>query len=89
MKLNGMSADDSYPSMSNYGGKKKGKKSMTGGYKSLSPLNNIASTASPYSGATAQPQVFVGGKTKKRGKKGLRKGGKKSVKNGRKRTKKM
>jgi len=81
MNSNGLSLYASSPSMSNYGGKRKGKKTMKGGYKGWSPLNNIASTASPFSGATSQPQVFVGGKR--------RKSTKKSVKSGRKRTKKI
>jgi len=43
------------------------KRRKRGGYKSNISLNNIASTAAPINGIpTAKPQVWVGGKTKKK-----------------------
>ena len=37
-----------------------------GGTKGYTSLTNIASNASPFSGETAKPQVWVGGKRTKR-----------------------
>lgn len=39
---------------------------MRGGYTANTPTTGIAFSAAPFSGYTAQPQVWVGGKTKKR-----------------------
>lgn len=53
----------------NYGGKKTKKRHMKGGYVSYSPKNNIASHASSFSGITAKPHTYVGGKNKRKHKK--------------------
>ena len=45
------------------GGRKR--TSKRGGYFANTPLNGLASTASTFSGKTAQPQNWVGGKTRK------------------------
>ena len=51
------------------GGKKLRKhKKMHGGYVANTCKQNIASNASSFSGKTAQPQIWVGGKTKKNNK---------------------
>jgi hypothetical protein len=42
--------------------------SKRGGYSANTPTNGLASTASPFSGKTAQPHVWVGGKTRRRNK---------------------
>lgn len=54
--------------MTPFGGKrmKRNRRHMRGGYTSNSLTNGIAFNAAPFSGYTAQPQVWVGGKTKKR-----------------------
>jgi hypothetical protein len=55
--------------MTPFGGKrvKKSRRNrMHGGYTSNTPSTGIAFNAAPFSGYTAQPQVWVGGKTKKR-----------------------
>jgi len=39
---------------------------QNGGYRSNTPLNNLASSAAPFNGKTAQPQVWVGGKRRTR-----------------------
>jgi hypothetical protein len=52
-------------SQMNYGGKKRSK-TRRGGYSANTPTTGIASTGAPFSGATAKPQHWVGGKTKKR-----------------------
>jgi hypothetical protein len=50
------------------GGKKKRSRGKRGGYSANTPLNNIASSASPYKGVeTAQPHNWVGGKSKRGG----------------------
>jgi hypothetical protein len=41
------------------------KKKYRGGYYPNTPLNNIASNASSYKGATAQPRAWVGGRSRK------------------------
>jgi hypothetical protein len=46
------------------GGKKR--RTKRGGYSASSPMNSLASTAGSFSGKTAQPQNWVGGKTKRR-----------------------
>jgi hypothetical protein len=44
------------------------RRSKRGGYSANTPTNGLASTASPFSGKTAQPHVWVGGKTRRRNK---------------------
>jgi hypothetical protein len=39
---------------------------QNGGYRSSTPLNNLASSAAHFNGKTAQPQVWVGGKRRTR-----------------------
>jgi hypothetical protein len=53
----------------NYGGKKTRRRKMKGGYKDYTPKNNIASNAASFSGITAKPHTYVGGKSKKAHKK--------------------
>lgn len=51
-----------------YGGKKKRtmrRKRMRGGYSDNISLSNLASNAASFTGVTAQPHTWVGGKTKK------------------------
>jgi hypothetical protein len=48
------------------GGKRRSKRRMRGGFKDNTPLNNLAAKASPFSGSTAEPKNWVGGKTKRR-----------------------
>lgn len=57
--------------MTPFGGKrvKKSRRNrvhMRGGYTDYTPTTGIAMNAAPFSGYTAQPQVWVGGKTKRR-----------------------
>jgi hypothetical protein len=43
------------------------RRTMRGGYSANHSLNDLASTASPFSGnKTAQPQVWLNGKSRKR-----------------------
>ena len=49
-----------------FGGKKRRKTSKRGGYSANTPINGLASTSAPFSGKTAQAQVLVGGKTRRR-----------------------
>jgi hypothetical protein len=54
-----------------YGGKKsKSKKNMKGGYKDNTPTTGLAAHAAPFSGPTAKPHNWVGGKTRRRSRKG-------------------
>ena len=50
------------------GGKKRwgGSKKMRGGYSDNTPTTGLAFNAAPFSGDTARPNTWVGGKTKKR-----------------------
>lgn len=54
----------------NYGGKRRRRgnrtKRLRGGTKGYTSLTNVASHASSFSGATARPQVWVGGKKSRR-----------------------
>jgi hypothetical protein len=51
----------------NYGGKRRSRtKSKRGGYTANTPTTGLASTGAPFSGPTAKPQHWVGGKTKRR-----------------------
>jgi hypothetical protein len=55
----------------NYGGtKKKNRKNKRGGYRDNVSLTNLASHAAPFSGNTAEPHNWVGGKTNRRRKSG-------------------
>lgn len=51
-----------------YGGKRRRHKSrrMRGGYSDNVSMTNLASRAAPFSGATARPQAYVGGRRTKR-----------------------
>ena len=58
---------------STYGGKhrKSGKRRhMRGGFEDNTPVTGLAARAAPFSGPTAQPHNLVGGKTRRRGRKG-------------------
>jgi hypothetical protein len=50
---------------SSYGGKNKSRR-MKGGYKAHTPTTGLASHSSSFSGNTAKPHTWVGGKTRKR-----------------------
>jgi hypothetical protein len=58
----------SNPALTFQGGKIK-RRIMKGGYQDNISVTGLASTASPFSGPTAQPHQMVGGKTRKGGKK--------------------
>ena len=49
------------------------KRKYRGGYYPNTPINNSASNASPYKGTTAQPRVWVGGKSRKSKRKSVKK----------------
>ena len=63
---------------STYGGKhsksrrdsRKSRRSMKGGFEDNTPITGLAAHAAPFSGPTAQPNTWVGGKTRRRGRKG-------------------
>jgi len=59
---------------STFGGRTR-RRRMRGGYKDNTPTTGLAANAAPFSGPTAQPHNWVGGKTRRRrgGKKGSRK----------------
>ena len=70
---------NSYQPTSSYGGSKRRKSTrfrksrrMKGGYKDSISLNNLASTAAPFSGATARAHNWVGGRKKRRTKRRAR-----------------
>lgn len=48
------------------GGKRRTKRRMRGGFKDNTPMNNLATYAAPFSGSTAEPKNWVGGRTKRR-----------------------
>lgn len=52
-------------STSTYGGRTK-RRRMRGGYSPNSSTTGLATTAAPFSGQTAKPHTWVGGKTKRR-----------------------
>jgi hypothetical protein len=55
------------PPPRSYGGKKRRSKKMRGGdFTDNSPTTGLAFHAAPFSGETARPNTWVGGKTKKR-----------------------
>jgi len=49
-----------------YGGRKRKSRRMRGGYSDNMSMTNLASRAAPFSGETARPQAYVGGKRTKR-----------------------
>lgn len=54
-------------STSTYGGRRhRSRKHMRGGFKDYTPTSGLAAHAASFSGQTAQPQMFVGGKTRRR-----------------------
>ena len=56
-----------------YGGKnKKLKKGMKGGYKYYTPNTGLAANAASFSGPTAEPHTYVGGKTRRRRRRGTK-----------------
>ena len=61
---------NSTPKSSIIGGKKNGKKKsvrwMNGGFKDNTPTTGLAVNAAPFSGPTAEPKTWVGGKTRRR-----------------------
>lgn len=48
------------------GGKRRTKRRMRGGFKDNTLMNNLATHAAPFSGSTAEPKNWVGGRTKRR-----------------------
>lgn len=60
-----------YGSQPRYGGKTK-RRRMKGGYKDNTPTTGLATNAAPFSGQTAKPHNWVGGKSRKR-RSGIRK----------------
>ena len=58
-------------STSTYGGRHtRRRRHMRGGYKDNTPTTGLAAHAASFSGKTAQPHNWVGGRTKRRGRKG-------------------
>jgi len=53
------------PTYSVQGGRRKSK-SKRGGYSANTPMSGLASSAASFSGKTAQPHTWVGGKTRRR-----------------------
>ena len=49
---------------STYGGKSR-RRNMSGGFKDNTPTTGLAANAAPFSGQTAQPHNWVGGRTRK------------------------
>lgn len=58
----------------NYGGSRRKTKRMRGGFKDNTPVTGLASHAAPFSGETAKPHNWVGGRTKRRGRRSNRRG---------------
>ena len=52
------------PAPSSFGGRKRSRK-MRGGFSPNSSTSGLAASAASFSGSTAQPKTWVGGKTKK------------------------
>ena len=58
-------------SSSYYGGKRRrSRKHMRGGFTDNTPTTGLAAHAAPFSGPTAQPHNWLGGKTRRRHRKG-------------------
>jgi hypothetical protein len=56
---------------STFGGRRsRRRRHMRGGFKDNAPTTGIAANAASFSGKTAQPQTIVGGRTRRRGRKG-------------------
>ena len=55
---------------SSYGGRRRSRRYMRGGFKDNMPTTGLAAHAAPFSGQTARPHTWVGGKTKRRHRKG-------------------
>jgi hypothetical protein len=61
------------PTETSYGGRRSRRRKMRGGYSDYTPLTGLAYSASPISDIkTAQPNSFVGGRTKRRTRKSKR-----------------
>ena len=56
----------SQPTTTGYMGGKTKRRRMRGGFKDNTPTTGLANHAAPFSGKTAQPHNWVGGKTKRR-----------------------
>jgi hypothetical protein len=56
----------SQPTSTGYMGGKTKRRRMRGGFKDNTPTTGLANLAAPFSGKTAQPHNWVGGKTKRR-----------------------
>ena len=56
----------SQPTTTGYMGGKTNRRRMRGGFKDNTPTTGLANHAAPFSGKTAQPHNWVGGKTKRR-----------------------
>ena len=54
---------------STYGGRRTRRRRMRGGFRDNMSTTNLASHAAPFSGSTAQPHNWVGGRTRRRGRK--------------------
>jgi hypothetical protein len=54
------------PPAPTYGGRKRKSRRMRGGYSDNMSMTNLASRAAPFSGETARPQAYVGGRRTKR-----------------------
>jgi hypothetical protein len=48
------------------GRKRRSRRSKRGGYSANTPMSGLASSAASFSGKTAQPHTWVGGKTRRR-----------------------
>jgi hypothetical protein len=56
---------------STFGGKhRRSRRHMRGGFQDNTPTTGLAAHAASFSGPTAQPQTIVGGRTRRRGRKG-------------------
>ena len=55
-----------------HGGKNKKLKGMKGGYKYYTPNTGLAANAASFSGPTAEPHNYVGGKTRRRRRRGIK-----------------
>jgi hypothetical protein len=64
--LSSQSQQPSYSSTPSYGGRHRGRRHKRGGTRGWTPLTGIAAHGAPFHGATAKPQVWVGGKSRRR-----------------------
>ena len=59
------------PMTTSFGGKhRRSRRHMRGGFQDNTPTTGLAAHAASFSGPTAQPQTIVGGRTRRRGRKG-------------------